>query len=354
MTTKPESVNVSSARLARAVEVLREGIAAGAMPGAAVCAFRGGQMFLHDAVGTLDGVRPTAPDTIYDLASLTKPMATGASVLTLVEQGRLTLTTTLPDLLGDSASHLANVTVYHLLTHTSGLPAWTACYESGEGHDAAISAILRLPTAPPGTKYEYSCLGFILLHRIVEIVAGQPLDVFVREHVFAPLGLTDIGYRPDIALRERIAPTVSGEGPRKGETLIGDVHDGNARAIGGVSGNAGLFGTALEVATFGEALRTEKLFGAPTRARIFENQTKPEIGAHTLLFFASGNGYCPSGDLLSPRTVGHSGFTGTVLTIDPAFDLTVALLTNSVYGDGKPLFLSVRRKFLNAMAAALE
>jgi CubicO group peptidase (beta-lactamase class C family) len=281
-------------------------------------------------------------------------MATGASVLTLVEQGRLTLTTSLPDLLGEAASHLANVMVYHLLTHTSGLPAWTACYDAGEGHDAALTRILHQPTVPPGTKYEYSCLGFILLHRVVEVVSGQPLDAFAREHVFVPLGLDSVGYRPEDGLRERIAPTVSGEGPRKSETLIGDVHDGNARGIGGVSGNAGLFGTALEVATFGEALRTEKLFGAPTRARIFENQVKPEVGAHTLLFFANGNGYCPSGDLLSPRVVGHSGFTGTVLTLDPAFDLTVALLTNSVYGNGKPQFLTVRRKFLNALAAALE
>jgi CubicO group peptidase (beta-lactamase class C family) len=352
--TRPESVNVSSPRLARAVGVLREGIAAGAMPGATVCAFRGGQMFLHDAVGTLDGDRPTATDTIYDLASVTKPMATGTSVLTLVEQGRLTLTTPLPDLLRGAASHLANVTVFHLLTHTSGLPAWTPCYDSGTGHDAAVGAILRLPTAAPGTKYEYSCLGFILLHRIVEVISGQPLDAFARENIFAPLDLKDTGYRPDESRRERIAPTVSAEGPQKGEPLVGIVHDGNARGIGGVSGNAGLFGTALDVATFGESLRTEKLFGVPTRARIFENQLKPDVGAHTLLFFAGGNGLCPAGDLLSNRAVGHSGFTGTVLVLDPAFDLTVALLSNSVFGNGKASYLTYRRKFLNALAASLE
>jgi CubicO group peptidase (beta-lactamase class C family) len=352
--TRPESVNVSSQRLARAVEVLREGVAAGAMPGATVCAFRGGQMFLHEAVGTLGSQRPTATDTIYDLASITKPMATASSVLTLVEQGRLTLMTPLPDLLGEAASHLANVTIYHLLTHTSGLPAWAPCYDRGMGHDAAIAAILHLPTAAPGTKYAYSCLGFILLHRIVETVSGLPLDKFAREHVFAPLGLENTGYCPDACLRERIAPTVSAEGPQKEVPLVGVVHDGNARGIGGVSGNAGLFGTALDVATFGVALRTEKLFGAPTRARIFENQVNPSVGAHTLLFFAGGNSLCPSGDLLSPRAVGHSGFTGTVLVLDPAFDLTVALLTNSVYGGGKTSFLTYRRKFLNALAASLE
>ena len=152
-------------------------------------------------------------------------------------------------------------------------------------------------------------------------------------------------YKPATRLNDRIAPTIPREGPKKNQTLVGIVHDGNACGIGGVSGNAGLFGTAADVALFGEALRTGKIFGSPTRKRIFENQVDPKIGAHTLLFFAMGNGYCPSGDLLSPRTVGHSGYTGTLLTIDPAHDLTVALLTNAVYGDGKASFLTYRRKF---------
>jgi CubicO group peptidase (beta-lactamase class C family) len=305
----------------------------------------------------VDGERPVSLDTIYDLASITKPMATGASVLTLIEQGRLTLTASLSEFLGEYASHLSRVTVAHLLTHTSGFPAWTACYETGPGAEAAVAAILRLPTVPPGTKYEYSCLGFILLQRIVETVSGQPLDRFARENIFAPLGLDTVGYRPDGTLQSRIAPTVAKEGPDSNIPLTGTVHDGNARGIGGVSGNAGLFGTAREVAVFGEALRApgeNPLFGAPTRARVFDNQIKPEVGAHTLLFFAQGNGYCPAGDVLSPRAVGHSGYTGTLLTLDPAYDLTVALLTNSVFlADGKASFLTVRRKFLNALAASL-
>jgi serine-type D-Ala-D-Ala carboxypeptidase len=345
---------VNTARVSRALDVLKLGIADGVMPGATVCAIKHGEVFLHEAIGTLDGERPTALDSIYDLASITKPMATGASVLNLVEDGRLALTTTLPELFGKAASHFPNVTVRHLLTHTSGLPAWTPCYDNGPGHDAAIEAILRLPSAPVGTKYEYSCLNFILLHRIVEKIAEQPLDVYAQENTFAPLGLTDTMYRPSEHLHRRIAPTVPQEGPNKGERLVGTVHDGNARGIGGVSGNAGLFGTAKDVATFGEALRAGRLFGAPTRARIFENQVDPAVGAHTFLFFAQGNGFCPAGDLLSPRAVGHSGFTGTVLTIDPAHDLTVAVLTNSVFGDGKPGWLNLRRRFLNALASALE
>lgn len=351
------AVKVNPSRLERAVAVLEEAIQEGAMPGATVCAFRHGQMFLHEAIGTLDGTRPVTDDTLYDLASLTKPMATGASLLRLVEEGHITLTASLADFFGNKANHLRTVTVKHLLTHTSGLPAWTACYENGTGQENAVTAILQQPTAPPGTKYEYSCLGFILLRTIIETVAGKPLDMYAHEAVFTPLGMESVGYCPSDSEKDRIAPTIPKEGPNAGETLVGAVHDGNARAIGGVSGNAGLFGTAYEVALFGEALRCRSertLFGSPTLNRIFENQVDPAIGAHSLLFFASPNGLCPAGDLLSTYAVGHSGFTGTLLVIDPLYDLTVAALTNSVFSDGKASWLVYRRKFLNALAATLE
>lgn len=353
----PAAVSVHPARLARAVDVLREGIAGGAMPGATVAAFRRGTLFLHEAVGTLDGTRPAQTDSLYDLASITKPMATGASLLTLVEQGRVVLTSSITDYLDDRGKHLGRITLRHLLTHTSGLPAWTACYDVGLGFDAALTAISRVPVGVPGTKYEYSCLNFILLQQVVETISGQSLDNFARENVFAPLGLADTGYKPAEALRDRIASTVPGEGPDKNTVLTGVVHDGNARGIGGVSGNAGLFGTVLDVARFGEAVREsagKPLFGRPTLARIAQSQIDATVGAHTLLFFAQGNALCPAGDLLSPRAVGHSGYTGTFLTLDPAFDLTVAVLTNSVFlTDGKPGWLTVRRRFLNALASAI-
>lgn len=361
-------MDVDEDRLARAVSLLEKGINEGALPGGVVCALRRGRVFLHQAVGTLDGTRPATTETLYDLASLTKPMATAASILTLVEQGHLTLAASLPFLLGDAAAHLPGVTVHHLLTHTSGLPAWTACYKKGRGIDSAVEAVLRQPTAPTGTKYEYSCLNFILLTKIVELVSGETLDGFARENVFDPLGLTDTVYRPDARLYERIAPTRSqeklGDEDDPAAILVGVVHDGNARGIEAdgqsVSGNAGLFSTARDVAAFGEAIRRrgkgrERIFGAPTLARCLENQINPAVGAHTFLFFAQGNGYCPAGDLLSPQTVGHSGFAGTLLTLDPAHDLTVALLTNRVFADPDGAkWLATRRKFLNALAAALR
>jgi len=135
------------------LDVFKRAIDDGAMPGATISIYHRGEKRLDAALGTLDYSRLATIETIYDLASLTKPMATGASVLTLVEQGRLTLTATLPEFFGSAANH-QDITIKHLLTHTSGIPAWIPCYENGLGHDAAIDAILKLPTVPVGTKYE--------------------------------------------------------------------------------------------------------------------------------------------------------------------------------------------------------
>jgi CubicO group peptidase (beta-lactamase class C family) len=340
-------------RLAGAAAVLRDGLAAGAAPGGVVCALRGGEIILQEALGTLDGERPVCLDTRYDLASLTKPMATGAVLVRLVEQGVLSLQSAIADLAPEFAA-FERVTVGQLLTHTSGLPAWTALYESGSTLRDAVVTIAALPRAAPGAVYAYSCLGFILLQRVIETVIGEPLGEVARDLVFEPLGLRDTGYRPDAALAGNIAPTRSGEGPGHDDPLVGVVHDGNARSLGGISGNAGLFGTASDVARFGEGVRDGAFFGAPTRARALASEIAPSLGAHTLLFFGGGNPLCPTGDLLSRRAVGHSGFTGTVLVIDPEYDLTVAVLTNAVYGAGKTHWLGLRRRFLNALASSLR
>lgn len=155
-----------------------------------------------------------------------------------------------------------------------------------------------------------------------------------------------------------IAPTLSHEGPAHDDPLVGLPHDGNARAItlgGDVPGNAGLFGTATDVAAFGEALRTGRLFGAPATVRSLTSQIPPEVGGHTLMFYAQPNPLNPIGDLLSPRAVGHSGFTGTALVIDPEYDLTVAVITNCVLLPGaKPKWLRVRRRLMNAIAGTLR
>jgi len=351
-------LGIDAGRLEMALKVLCEGIENGAMPGAVVCGMRRGNTFVHRALGTVDGQRKNSVDTIYDLASITKPMATAASVLRLVEDGKLTLMQTAGQLLGEAAGKLANVNVGQLLTHTSGLPAHARLWENGKGLDSAVASIVNLPVALAGTKYEYSCLGFILLGKIVEIVSGLALDEFATRQVFEPLKLKDTRYRPGGGESERIAPTRSLEvvfdREDKERPLGGVVHDGNARGIGGVSGNAGLFGTAMDVARFGQEMLAGNFFATATTARILNNQLRPELGGHSLMFFAQPNPLCPAGDLLSPRAVGHSGYTGNVLTIDPEHDLVMVVLTNRVFidSDGSK-WLTVRRKFLNALAASL-
>ena len=363
----PETVGIDSVRLARAVDILRSGVGS-AFPGATVCAFRQNRCFLDLALGTHGGSSPARLESVYDLASLTKPMATASSVLTLAERGQLAYTDTLETLLGADAGDWKAVTVKQLVTHTSGLPAWLPLYKSGLGLDSAVQTTLAMLAADrpkPGTAYEYSCLNYILLGKIVQTVSGKPLDAFARDTIFAPMGLLDTTYRPDTTLlSKRIAPTQSEEGMEDAHpvTLCGTVHDGNARGIqegGDVSGNAGLFGSARDVARFGNAFLhpgETRLFGSPTLSRVFENQIHG-VGGQSLLFYTAGNGYNPAGDLLSPRTVGHSGYTGTMLAIDPEYDLAVAVLTNCVYpvagGAGRPGWLAIRRRFLNALAAAL-
>ncbi len=335
--------------------MLLRGIEQRAMPGAVVCVRRRGETLWHEALGMREGTTATASATLYDLASLTKPLAMASSMSVLLERGDVALNTPLASFLPE-APHLKEATVHHLLTHTSGLPAWIACYKGeGSGMEAAVRAISNLELrGAPGTHYEYSCLNYILLSHILEILTNTTLDQFAAEHVFAPLGLADtLTFHPDPT---HCAPTISQEGPGSGETLAGIVHDGNARAIGSegssVAGNAGLFGTAEAVARFGEAILHGGLFGSPTRQRWLTPQSTPP--GHTLAFFCQPNGLTPSGELLSDQAVGHSGFTGTALVLDPETGCVISLLTNAVYLDNsKAEFLPLRRRFMNAVAGDL-
>ena len=337
-----------------ALDVLLRAVETGAMPGGVVVVRRGGKTLLHEPFGTLDGHEPVATDTLYDLASLTKPLATAASLLKLLQAGEILLGTPAAELLGLPEEALKDITVRHLLTHTSGLPAWAACYTNGDGPVGAVEKILSVDRVEPEQRYEYSCLNYILLAKILHNITGKSLDILSRQQVFVPLGLSSLTFAPDPL---RCAPTVSREGSESLPILLkGTVHDGNARAIargGDFSGNAGLFGTATDVATFGEAVRTGEggIFSAPLRARMMAPQSEPS--GHTLCFFCAPNPFTPSGELLSERAVGHSGYTGTLLLLDPDCDLTVVLLTNAVFVDGKESFLRWRRKFLNAVAGAI-
>ena len=208
--------------------------------------------------------------------------------------------------------------------------------------------MLATPTLrPAGQGYTYSDTGYILLGEIIMRVAGRPLTVCFQESVAGPLGRTTLGFRPQ-SLKD-IAPT--------GTEPPGIVHDPRARDLGGAAGHVGLFGTAADVLAFAEAIRTggKPLLSRAAAARMAESQISPHVGAQSLGWFCAGNDYLPSGDLFSDRAFGHSGFTGTALLIDSAFDLSLALLTNRVVNQNEDgsRFLRLRRLWLNTVAATL-
>lgn len=342
--------NASEERLVVANELLAGGVAEGIFTHAAYALARGGQTVARRTFGAADF------GTIFDLASLTKPTATATAILQLVERGRLHLREPVPAFFEaefGALPHLADVQLHHLLTHTSGLPPiprWPK-----EGAEAARSEMVRAVVTtplqrPPGNRYVYSDTGYILLGEIVARVSGQSLGAYFEENIGKPLGLRHTGFQPTADQYGRLASTGKDVPP-------GAAHDPRARDLGGLSGHAGLFGTVDDVLTYAEAIRTG---GAPILsraavARMAMSQIAPAVGGQSWGWFCRGNDLRPAGDLFSDEAFGHSGFTGTLMLIDPVYETTLVLLTNRVVNgteDGSR-FLRLRRCWLNAMAAAL-
>lgn len=346
---------------------MRRGIDGGVMPGGVVAIVRRGELAMHRAWGssflyeTPDRKAPRAiparPETIYDLASLTK-LFTAMRVMQLVEAGALELDAPV-------ASHLprfgtagkAEATVRHLLTHTSGLPAGMPVWEvDGTRHDRLDAVLDSAALAAPGSAYCYSDLGFITLGALLEKLDGRPLDAQIRAHVAGPLRLDATLYLPDQALKGRIAPTEFRPG-RPDAPVWGTVHDENAWALGGVAGHAGLFGTALDVARFGQSfLEGGQVGGVRVLATdsvdaMRRVQTDVPDAWRGLGFHLNQQHFM--GSLRSPVTYGHTGFTGTSLVVDPRRELVLALLTNRVHPSREnPRINDVRIAVASAAASA--
>jgi CubicO group peptidase (beta-lactamase class C family) len=363
--------------------VLEQAVANGAIPGAVALVVDTEKTLASFVVGQAalePEPKPLSRDTLYDLASLTK-LFTIAATLVLVQRGYLALddaaSRTLPSL--RSAGRDA-IRLHHLLTHTAGLRAWYPLYTRVTAPEEAVSLIARLPlAAPPGTRPEYSDLGFILLGAVLQAAASQSLDDLMRESVLEPLGMRDTCFRPPSSVLDRIAPTERDHAYEAGMVrrlgLVfhgfppgvahGRVHDGNAAyAMGGVSGHAGLFGTAEDLGRFaqmwlrrGEPLLHQRCVAAATRSWTEHLGERRGLGwalyrpgPLDLRTDATRSG----GDLLGPRAFGHTGFTGTSLWIDPDLDLAVILLSNRVHPTATPdHFGRVRAQFHNAIIADL-
>jgi CubicO group peptidase (beta-lactamase class C family) len=250
------------------------------------------------------------------------------------------------------------ITLVHLLAHTSGLPAHRPFYSHGESPEETLRRVLAEPLeAAPGERYVYSDLGYIALGEWVRRVSGEGLDAFVRR-VLAPLGMGDTGYLPAPEERGRIA---AGEHREElGRHQWGEVNDDNARALGGVSGHAGLFGTAPDLARYLEGCwlpwRDEDdglLASALVRAAL-RDQTGDLPARRGLGWVLRGDAWDPSGLLTSERSFGHTGYTGTSVWVDPETRLVVVLLTNRVHAPRGAGIVGLRRRFHNAVAAALR
>jgi CubicO group peptidase (beta-lactamase class C family) len=294
-------------------------------------------------------------ETVFDLASLTKPVATATGVLQMVEQGRLHLLQPVRKFFEEeygALPHLTDVEIHHLLTHTSGLPPIPKWPKDGAGADRKewLQTLLSTPLLrAPGVGYTYSDTGYILLGEILRRVSGMDQAALFRQGVAEHLSMTNTGYLPDSAVRPRIAPT--------GKDAAGTVHDPRSRDMGGLSGHAGLFGTADDLIKYAETIRGggPPLLSRAATARMAISQIPRVAGGQSYGWFCAGNDFLPKGDLFSDRSFGHSGFTGTLLLIDPEYDVSLVLLTNRVVNETEDgsRFLRMRRYWLNAMAASL-
>ena len=336
-TKAPDAVGMSSARLEAIDRVVQRGISEGGYPGASVVVGRRGAAVWQKGFGrtgwTTESPRVTADRTIYDLASLTKVVATTSAIMVLFDQGKIRLDDPVQRYLPEfSGPRKGGVTIRHLLTHRSGLPAGRDLWRTASNPARARDLVYETPIyCAPGACYEYSDLGADVLGFLVERVSGERLDHFVDRTVFQPLGMHETFFKPADSLRYRIAPTEVT--PPRGFRLQGDVHDENAYALGGVAGHAGLFSTAADLSVFAQTLLNGGTYNgvrvfADSTVRLF---TRRAAGTRALGWDTAYDGGVGAGQYLSSHSYGHTGFTGTSMWVDPDRQMFVVLLTNRVH-----------------------
>lgn len=341
------------------------------VPGAVAAAGRGRKVLGRWVTGWADttpgAVRPMDEATFFDLASLTKIVATTTVTLALAGAGTLGLDDPVAAYLSAfPACRDAGVTIRHLLTHTSGLPAMAEFHRTCRTREEVLAALFRTPLGTaPGTQVTYSDLGFMTLAEVTRAAAGTPLDVSVRRLVTGPLGLSSTGFGPLGLLSAgygelsvpltRVAAT---ERRAAGDGLpwVGTVHDENARAFGGVAGHAGLFSTLADLARFAQWWVSDRDGPVPASLRrTAEADQTPGLAGHRGLgWVRAGDRFDILGPAWPPTAVSHTGFTGTSLAVEPASGVWVVLLTNAVhFGRGHTAIKALRRDVHTAVAGAL-
>jgi CubicO group peptidase (beta-lactamase class C family) len=350
---------LSASRLAAIDRIVEEGLRNGRMPGCVVL------VGYKDCIPWLKsyGSRQVKPDvvamttdTVFDLASLTKPIATATSVMLLIEDGLVELDAPAARYVPEfGVNGKEKITIRQLLTHQSGLLPDNSIKDYANGRVEAFRRIHALGLrAEPGTRFIYSDVGFIVLGEIVERVSGKTLDAFSRERIFKPLGMTKTGFNPGPELKKHAAPTQE----RNGDWMRGEVHDPRAYRLGGVAGHAGLFSTAEDLSRYAQMLLNEGVLGE-TRilkadtCRLMRSSQKVSSGLRTLGWDRQTGYSSNRGDLFSSSAFGHGGFTGTALWIDPEQEMFVIFLSNRVHPDGKGSVNSLAGRIGTISAAAI-
>lgn len=358
---QPEEVGVSAERLARLDLVVREALENREAHGAVVLVGRQGKIIYRKVFGhraLVPQAEAMTLDTIFDMASLTKVMATATSILILTEQGRLSLgdrvSKYIPDFKDEGKEQ---ITLHQLLVHYSGLRPDVDLEPVWKGYQTAIDLAKREKLrSKPGTEFVYSDINYFLLGEVVRLVTGQTVDQFSLENIYVPLGMRDTGFNPSPELQPRIAPTEM----RDGAMIRGAVHDPTSFRMGGFAGHAGLFSTADDVAMFAQMILNDGVLGnvrilSPYGVLAMTTPQSPP-GEDNWRGFGwdirtrfSGN----RGELFPVGSFGHTGFTGTSLWIDPHSKTFVVLLTSRLHPDGKGDVAQLRRRVANVVAASL-
>jgi CubicO group peptidase (beta-lactamase class C family) len=344
----PESASAGRERFAAARAVIEQSIARRAFPGASWGVWSDGEVVALDAAGRFtygDTSLPVTPATVFDLASLTKVIATTAAAMLLSDRGVLHLDARLGDILPgfvigmEPGSGKECVTLRMLLAHSSGLPGYGQLFGQHATPEGMLRACLRLNLeAAPGTRAEYSDLGFILLGKAIEVLSGDLPGRFCAREIFRPLGLESTRFCPPADWRPLIPPTED-DAVWRGRVIQGEVQDENCAALGGVAGHAGLFSNALDVLRFAGCILNDGVTGSgqqlfrPETVGLFATRQSEPPGTSRALGWDTPTEPSSSGQFFGPRSIGHLGYTGTSLWIDPDRNLAVALLTNRTWPD---------------------
>lgn len=371
-TSSRDESRAPDSRFAPACQVLTEAIAARGFPGCAFGVLAGDSLNVQHALGRFtyeEESRAVSPDTVFDIASLTKVVATTAAAMLLYQRGQLDLETPLGELLPgfivgrSSVEHARRVSLRHLLAHSSGLPGYVPLYQTATSPAALFRALLQLPIeAEPGSRAAYSDPGFMLLGKALEVLTREYLAPWLHSEVFNPLGLRSTGFCPPAELRHRIPPTEEDTSFRR-RRMQGEVQDEHAWLLHGAGGHAGLFSNVPDLLRFARTILsslrarsapsgTPALFDAATIELFAQRQPPP--GSTRALGWDTPSADSSAGSYFSQHSIGHLGYSGCSLWIDLDADVAVVLLTNRTWPDrSSQLIRQIRPAFHNAIRQAL-